>query len=117
MGRLTTHILDTATGKPAAHVNITLFAVKSGGNRQITTAVTNDDGRVDDAILDGDGFEAGVYELVFHLGPYFDAQGLDLPSPKFLNDVVLRFGIAETGQHYHVPLLVSPYCYSTYRGS
>ncbi|VAW11341.1 5-hydroxyisourate hydrolase [hydrothermal vent metagenome] len=117
MGRLTTHILDTASGRPAQGVEIVLFAVLAHGNRQIAAVRTNEDGRVDGPIAEGAAFAKGEYELVFHLGAYFDALGLDLPEPKFLDTVVLRFGIAEPDQHYHVPLLVSPYGYSTYRGS
>ena len=117
MGRLTTHILDTASGRPAAGVEIILFAVGPEGRRRIAAARTNRDGRVDGPIAEGAAFAQGEYELVFHLGAYFDSLGLDLPEPKFLDTVVLRFGIAAPGEHYHVPLLVSPYGYSTYRGS
>ena len=121
MGRLTTHILDTGTGKPAAGVAISLFAISAAGRRRIADVKSNADGRVDGPIAEGDGFQAGEYELVFEMGPYFDSQfetlGLSLPDPKFLDTVVLRFGIAAADQHYHVPLLVSPYGYSTYRGS
>jgi len=117
MGRLTTHILDTASGRPAHGVEIVLFEVLPDGKRQITRARTNEDGRVDGPIAEGRAFANGVYELEFHVGDYFGRQGLDLPAPKFLDVVVLRFGIAAADQHYHVPLLVSPYGYSTYRGS
>lgn len=117
MGRLTTHILDTASGRPANGVEIVLKAVLEDGERQITRVRTNEDGRVDGAIAEGAAFTKGVYELEFHMGDYFDRQGLSLPEPKFLDVVVLRFGIAAPDQHYHVPLLVSPFGYSTYRGS
>ena len=117
MGRLTTHVLDTALGKPAAGLHIELFRLNEGDTTSLTVARTNDDGRCDEPLLEGDAFAAGQYQLVFQAGGYFDALGLDLPNPKFLDDVVIRFGIAEEGQHYHVPLLLSPYGFSTYRGS
>ena len=83
----------------------------------VAEAVTNDDGRCDSPILEGDAFTTGKYELVFHAGGYFDARGYDLPEPRFLDEVSLRFGIAAAGEHYHVPLLLSPFSFSTYRGS
>lgn len=116
MGRLTTHVLDTALGCPGKGIQIELFSV-DGGREKLTEVVTNDDGRCDGPILEGDAFKAGVYELVFHAGDYFDESGQDLPSPKFLDEVVIRFGIAAPGEHYHVPLLISPFAFSTYRGS
>jgi 5-hydroxyisourate hydrolase len=116
MGRLTTHILDTARGCPAAGVDIALYAVD--GERQLLKQdKTNADGRLDMPILDADEFKAGVYELVFHAGAYFRSCKLDLPDPPFVDEVVIRFGIADADSHYHVPLLVSPWSYSTYRGS
>jgi 5-hydroxyisourate hydrolase len=116
MGRLTTHILDTARGCPAANVNVALYAVD--GDRQLLKQdATNADGRLDTPILDGDDFKPGVYELVFHAGAYFRSINLDLPDPPFVDEVVIRFGIADADSHYHVPLLVSPWAYSTYRGS
>lgn len=117
MGRLTTHILDTASGCPAAGVPIELFALSGDERTRIRSASTNDDGRCDAPLLDGDTFQAGVYELVFHVGDYLRARGEDLPSPAFLDVVPIRFGIASSDEHYHVPLLISPYGYSTYRGS
>lgn len=116
MGRLTTHVLDTAQGKPAGGVRVTLFRL-DGEPGQVAQAVTNDDGRLDQPILDGESFTRGVYELRFAAGDYFRQASLDLPEPPFVDEVVLRFGIAEADQHYHVPLLVSPWSYSTYRGS
>ena len=116
MGRLTTHVLDTALGRPARGVRIELFSL-SGNRTPAASAVTNDDGRCDAPLLDQDAFKTGVYELVFHAGDYFKFQGLDLPDPAFLDEVVIRFGIAEQDSHYHVPLLLSPHGYSTYRGS
>ena len=115
MGRLTTHVLDTAAGKPAAGLRVELYR-HDGAPVAIASAVTNADGRLDAPLLDGAAFRPGRYELVFHVGDYFRARGTALPDPAFLDIVPLRFGIAEDA-HYHVPLLVSPYGYSTYRGS
>jgi 5-hydroxyisourate hydrolase len=117
MGRLSTHVLDTMNGKPAAGVRVELFALEGETRRPLAQATTNADGRTDQPLLAGDAFATGVYELVFHLGAYFRAAGAALPSPAFLETVPVRFGIAEPGGHYHVPLLVSPFAYSTYRGS
>ena len=116
MGRLTTHVLDTANGRPAAAVRIDLFAV--GPERRLVKSVeTNADGRCDAALLEGADFAAGTYELVFAAGAYFRALGTELADPPFIDEVVVRFGIADADEHYHVPLLVSPWSYSTYRGS
>ena len=117
MGRLTTHILDTASGYPAAAVPIELFVLSGEDRKRLTTATTNDDGRCDAPLLDGDTFRAGVYELLFHVGDYLRLRGTSMPSPAFLDIVPIRFGVASPGDHYHVPLLISPYGYSTYRGS
>jgi len=118
---LTTHILDTANGCPAAGVRIELYRVESSQLGEHKTllreAISNRDGRLDEALLQGDSFIAGRYELVFHAAEYFTARGTRLPEPPFVEDVILRFGIADCDQHYHVPLLVSPWSYSTYRGS
>jgi len=116
MGQLTTHVLDTAAGKPAAGVRVELFRAGDTGTPLVRT-VTNADGRCDESLLSGAGFQRGEYELVFHAGDYFAAQGVTLPEPRFLDRVVIRFGVADPGQHYHVPLLISPFAYSTYRGS
>jgi 5-hydroxyisourate hydrolase len=116
MGRLTTHVLDTALGRPAAGVDVTLYRVDN--DRQLLNQdTTNADGRLDAPILDAEAFQAGVYELVFAAGAYFRASNLELPDPAFVDEVVIRFGIADVDSHYHVPLLVSPWSYSTYRGS
>ena len=116
MGRLTTHVLDTALGRPAAGLAISLRRAGKHGT-PLASVVTNKDGRANEPLLQGEGMEAGSYELVFEAGAYFDRLGLSLPSPKFLDQVVIRFGIDDPGAHYHVPLLLSPYGYSTYRGS
>ncbi len=115
-GRLTTHVLDTATGKPAAGLSISLYKVSGNSHRKVKTVVTNSDGRCDEPLLSGRAFQAGQYELVFSAGAYFRAAGLALPEPMFLDEVPIRFGMSEE-KHYHVPLLISPYGYSTYRGS
>ncbi len=117
MGRLTTHVLDTATGRPAVGLRIELFRIADGKHARLAEAVTNADGRCDAPLLEGETFRAGTYELVFHAGAYFESRGTDLPDPKFLDTVPIRFGIAETDSHYHVPLLLAPFGYSTYRGS
>jgi 5-hydroxyisourate hydrolase len=117
-GRLTTHILDTASGKPAAGVTISLFALAANGTATLVSKhVTNADGRCDAPILTGDSMKAGVYELVFEIGAYFRANTVALADPAFLDLIPIRFGLADASAHYHVPLLVSPYGYSTYRGS
>lgn len=116
-GKLTTHVLDTATGKPASGMQIELFRLESGEWVSIRSVTTNYDGRVDGALLLGMEMRAGTYRLVFHAGDYFRESGIDLPDPAFLDVIPIRFGIADAESHYHVPLLVSPYSYSTYRGS
>jgi 5-hydroxyisourate hydrolase len=115
MGRLTTHVLDTALGRPAAGLTIELYRVGASEDR-LAVATTNADGRLDRPILEGATFSAGVYELRFHAGAYLKA-GNRLPDPPFLDVVPIRFGIASPEEHYHVPLLLSPFGYSTYRGS
>jgi len=117
MGKLTTHVLDNSRGIPVAEIVIQLFEVVDNSRKHILTTKTNADGRCDQALLSGDGFKIGIYEMDFHAGAYFAAQGLMLPEPAFVDIVTLRFGIAEASLHYHVPLLVSPWAYSTYRGS
>jgi 5-hydroxyisourate hydrolase len=116
MGRLTTHVLDTANGKPGVGIAVTVHRL-DGERREVARTVTNHDGRCDKPLLEGAALEAGKYEIVFAAGDYFRALGLNLPEPLFVDEVALRFGIADTDQHYHVPLLVSPWSYSTYRGS
>jgi len=116
MGKLTTHVLDTAQGCPAAAVSIALYRIESK-HLLVKQDATNADGRLDSPILEAAEFQPGIYELVFQAGDYFRACKLDLPDPAFVDEVVLRFGIADANAHYHVPLLVSPWSYSTYRGS
>ncbi len=113
MGKLTTHVLDTAKGKPAHGLKIELFR----GEESLATVVTNDDGRVDGAILEDNRFTVGTYELRFHAGDYLRRTSPGLREPLFLDVIPIRFGISDSTQHYHVPLLLSPFSYSTYRGS
>ena len=116
-GRLTTHVLDTATGLPAADLRVELHRLTGEAPRLLGTIRTNADGRSDAPLLSGDDMTVGLYQLVFHAGDYFRAQTLDLPEPLFIDQVPLRFGIADASRHYHVPLLLSPFGYTTYRGS
>lgn len=115
MGRLTTHILDTAHGCPAANVAIRLFALDAE-RTLLASTVSNPDGRSDEPLLDGAAMQTGTYELEFDIGEYFLSRGVDLDDPAFLDTVVIRFS-AKSGEHFHVPLLASPWSYSTYRGS
>lgn len=118
MGKLTTHVLDTAQGRPAAHMKLTLWAIQDSGEKIcLKTLTTNDDGRTDEPILADEALLVGRYELVFEVGAYFAGKALPLPTPAFLDLVPIQFGIADPAGHYHVPLLVSPWSYSTYRGS
>jgi 5-hydroxyisourate hydrolase len=116
-GRLTTHVLDTTSGRPGVGVAIELSRLEGGRAEPLGRATTNADGRCEAPLLQGAELRPGVYELLFHVGDYFRAQGAGLPEPAFLERVPVRFGVAEAGRHYHVPLLISPYGYSTYRGS
>jgi 5-hydroxyisourate hydrolase len=115
-GRLTTHVLDVARGRPAAGLEIELFRLDPEP-RRLARARTNADGRIDGPLLAGDALEPGRYELLFHAGPYLLSCGAALSDPPFLDVVPIRFGIADPHQHYHVPLLLSPFGYTTYRGS
>jgi 5-hydroxyisourate hydrolase len=116
-GKLTTHVLDTAHGRPAAGMTIELCKIERAGTAALKTVVTNNDGRTDEPLLVGDDLLVGTYELVFHVGAYFAGQGGDTVRPRFLDKVPVRFGIADRDAHYHVPLLCSRFAYSTYRGS
>jgi len=117
-GRLTTHVLDTASGKPAQGVKIALWSIAPSGERSLLrTDVTNQDGRTDGPLLPEGALSRGVYEIVFSVGEYFSKQEMSLPERVFLDEVPVRFGIDDESAHYHVPLLVSPWSYSTYRGS
>jgi 5-hydroxyisourate hydrolase len=115
-GYLTTHVLDTARGCPAQGLKIELFKIDGETRSHLKTLVTNDDGRTDEQILPADQFQIGTFELVFHAGDYLDANGTPPETPRFLDVIPLRFGMSEAS-HYHVPLLLSPFGYSTYRGS
>lgn len=115
-GYLTTHVLDTARGCPAQGLTIELFRIDGDTRVHLNTLITNDDGRTDGQILPAERFAIGTYELVFHAGTYLDACGVPPEDPRFLDVIPLRFGMSEAS-HYHVPLLLSPFGYATYRGS
>lgn len=117
MGKLTTHVLDTASGKPAAGMTIELSVLEGAGWKKLKALHTNADGRTDAPLLEGAALAKGQYRLVFGVAAYFRGQGTALPEPPFLDRVPLRFGIADPSLHYHVPLLCSPWGYTTYRGS
>ena len=118
MARLTTHVLDTMNGMAASGVVIELLRIDAAGFRTlIKRVITNSDGRTDEPLLADSDFITGQYELIFALGDYFRANNTFLPTPAFLDIVPVRFGMAEADGHYHVPLLASPWSYSTYRGS
>lgn len=117
MGQLTTHVLDTAQGIPARDVRIVVYRVDGQERTMITSAMTSHDGRVDNPLLRGDSFTAGTYELVFDIDGYFRSQPVDVTSPPFLDVVTIRFTVTDAVSNLHIPLLVSPWAYSTYRGS
>lgn len=117
MGQLTTHVLDTANGCPAAGMAVTLYRLQGERADRIKAITLNHDGRADGPLLAGADFQPGRYRLVFEVAAYFRARGAPLAEPPFLDSVPLDFGLADTGAHYHVPLLASPWAYSTYRGS
>lgn len=117
MSALTTHILDTSLGKPAAQVQVSLYQIEGESHQLLKRLVTNSDGRTDSPLLAGDDFKKGLYELIFSMEPYFKTHYNNLPEPLFLQDIPIRFAIADPTAHYHVPLLVSPFGFSTYRGS
>ena len=117
MGHLSTHVLDTAHGCPAAGMQVTLQRLEASGPVTLQQLRLNPDGRADAPLLDAQAMAVGRYRLIFEVAPYFRARGVELPEPPFVDVVQLDFGIADRAGHYHVPLLVSPYSYSTYRGS
>lgn len=117
MGHLSTHVLDTANGCPAAGMRITLQRLDATGPVTLKTLALDDDGRAGGPLLDAQAMAAGRYRLLFEVAPYFRSRGVVLPEPAFIDTVQLDFGIADAAGHYHVPLLVSPWSYSTYRGS
>ena len=117
IGRLSSHVLDTARGKPAAGVVILLYRLEEGGRSLLRKVVTNADGRTDGPLLEGAGLAAGSYELLFRAGDYLRASGQAGEGVLFLDEIPIRFGVPDADQHYHVPLLISPFGYSTYRGS
>ena len=117
MGRLSTHVLDTARGKPAVGVTVRLYVCSHDGRRLLQSTTTNADGRTAEPLLQGDALRPGTYELVFGAGEYQRAQQQVLDSPPFLNEIVVRFGVSDPAGNYHVPLLLSPFGYTTYRGS
>ena len=115
MTKLTTHCLDTFSGKPAKGIKVDIYSV-SDKREKINSTILNSNGRTDKPLLEGSDFKEGNYELVFFVGDYFK-KITDLPKIPFLNEVIIRFGISDSKEHYHIPLLVSPWSYSTYRGS
>jgi 5-hydroxyisourate hydrolase len=117
MGRLSTHVLDTAHGLPASGVDVSLSRLDGTAWRELKRVRTNADGRTDEPLLAGDALVAGVYRLEFAIGEHFRRSGMKLAEPPFVDHVVLQVGIADASAHYHVPLLASPWSYSTYRGS
>ena len=117
MGKLTTHVLDLVRGKPAAGLRIDLYRLVGESKEHLVSCITNDDGRVDSPLLEADALTEGTYESVFQAGEYLRSKEPDYQDRGFLDEVVIRFQIADASQHYHVPLLLSNYGYSTYRGS
>ena len=117
MAKISTHVLDTSRGVPAQNLVVDLHILRNGERRHVKTAVTNQDGRTNEPLLTGDLIDSGVYELTFHAGDYFRRAGFAVTDPPFLDEVVVRFGLADPAGNYHVPLLLAPFGYSTYRGS
>ncbi len=117
MAHLSTHVLDTSLGIPAAGIIVDLYVLNAGERRLLATSVTNDAGRTDAPLLSADRLELGVYELIFRAGDYLRRARAPVSDPPFLGDIVVRVGIADATGRYHIPLLLSPYGYSVYRGS
>ena len=117
MGKLSTHILDLAHGKPGAGISIEFYQVNGSERKLVKQVLSNQDGRTNEPLLEGEALVPGCYELVFLAGDYFAALGVEMSNPRFIDRVTLAFGVADASQNYHVPLLVSPWAYSTYRGS
>ncbi|MGN8646086.1 hydroxyisourate hydrolase [Gracilibacillus sp. HCP3S3_G5_1] len=117
MTGLTTHVLDLTHGKPGGNINIDLYRIVNERKEHLKSVVTNQDGRVNEAILTSEELTAGEYEFLFHIGEYFREQGVEQQEPSFLEMVPVRFGIPNPSAHYHVPLLISPWGYQVYRGS
>ena len=116
MTKLTTHVLDVYTGKPGRGIKVELYSIKSGKREKLNSVILNSDGRSEKPLIEGSNFKEGQYEIIFFVGQYFK-KITETPDIPFLDDVVIRFGISNSQEHYHVPLLVSPWSYSTYRGS
>ena len=116
MTKLTTHVLDVYSGKPGKGISVDLYYINNSERKKITSVKLNNDGRADSPLVEGENFIKGKYELIFNIGDYFKNISSDKDIP-FLDDVVIRFGVSNPSEHYHVPLLVSPWSYSTYRGS
>ena len=117
MARISTHVLDLALGRPAANLRVELFRVSPGSREVISSAVTNSDGRTDPPLLTADSIETGIYELVFHAGEYLRVSGAPVNEPPFFEEIPVRFHVSAARGNYHVPLLLAPHGYSTYRGS
>ena len=116
MTKLTTHVLDVYSGKPGKGIKVDLYYIKNNKKEKLNSVILNNDGRTDKALIEGENFKEGKYELVFFVGDYFK-KITETSKIPFLDDVIIKFGISNATQHYHVPLLVSPWSYSTYRGS
>ena len=116
MTKLTTHVLDVYSGKPGRGIKVDLYYIQNNKREKLTSVILNNDGRADKPLIEGSNFKEGQYELVFFVGDYFK-KITEIPKIPFLDDVVVKFGISNVNEHYHVPLLVSPWSYSTYRGS
>ena len=116
MTKLTTHVLDVYSGKPGKGIKVDLYYVENNNKEKLNSVILNNDGRTDKALIEGENFKEGKYELVFFVGDYFK-KITETSKIPFLDDVIIKFGISNATQHYHVPLLVSPWSYSTYRGS